>query len=341
LPTITSKEIHLASRPDGMPQPEHFTLVEKQIPELLAGEILVRNLFMSVDPYMRGRMMDRKSYVPAFQVGEVLGGHAVGEVVNSCDERFQPGDRVLHMKGWREYALARRDELTALPPDTGLPLQSFLSVLGMPGLTAYTGLLRIGELKENDTVFVSAASGAVGSIACQTAKIKNCTVIGSAGSDEKCTWLEQEAGIDKAFNYKACGNLTAAVAVACPGGIDVYFDNVGGGHLEAAIENMRPFGRVVMCGMIAQYNATRPEPAPRNLVQVVGKQLKIRGFIVSSHADMLHAFQHDMVEWISSGRIKWQETIADGIEQAPRAFMDLFTGGNTGKMLVRLGPDET
>jgi len=339
LPTITSKEVHLASRPDGMPKPEHFTLVERQIPEPLAGEILVRNLFMSVDPYMRGRMMDRKSYVPPFQVGEVLDGRAVGEVVAAQDDRFKPGDLVLHMKGWREYALARRDELTALPPDTGLPPQSFLGVLGMPGLTAYAGLLRIGELKENDTVFVSAASGAVGSIACQIAKIKNCSVIGSAGSDEKCTWLEQEAGIDKAFNYKACGNLTAAVIEACPGGIDVYFDNVGGAHLEAAIENMRPFGRIVMCGMIAQYNATKPEPAPRNLFQVVGKQLKMRGFIVSSHADMLQAFQHDMVGWISTGRIKWQETIVDGIEQAPRAFINLFTGANIGKMLVRLGPD--
>jgi len=336
---ITSKEIHLASRPDGMPKPEHFTLVERQIPEPLAGEILVRNLFMSVDPYMRGRMMDRKSYAPPFQVGEVMDGRAVGEVVASRDERFKPGDMVQHMKGWREYALARRDELTALPPDTGLPPQSFLGVLGMPGLTAYAGLLRIGELKESDTVFVSAASGAVGSIVCQIAKIKNCTVIGSAGSEEKCTWLEQVAGIDKAFNYKACGNLTAAVTEACPGGIDVYFDNVGGAHLEAAIENMRLFGRIVMCGMIAQYNATKPESAPRNLMQMVGKQLKMRGFIISSHVDMLQAFQHDMVGWIGAGRIKWQETIVDGIEQAPQAFINLFTGANIGKMLVRLGPD--
>jgi len=339
VPIVSSKECHLASRPEGMPKPENFTVVEKRIPEPRAGEILVRNIFMSVDPYMRGRMMDRKSYVPSFQVGEVLEGHAVGEVVDSRDEHFQPGDRVQHMKGWREYALARREELTVLPTDVGVPLQSFLGVLGMTGLTAYAGLLRIGELKENDAVFVSAASGAVGSIVCQIAKIKNCTVIGSAGSDEKCSWLEREAGVDTAINYKTCGHLTAAVAAACPGGIDVYFDNVGGAHLEAAIEAMRPFGRIVMCGMIAQYNATTPEAAPRNLIQVVGKQLKMRGFIVSSHTDMKHAFQHDMAGWINAGQVKWQETIVDGIEQAPRAFMDLFTGGNIGKMIVRLGPD--
>jgi NADPH-dependent curcumin reductase CurA len=318
MPAAVSREIHLASRPEGMPGPENFTLVEKPIDAPGAGEILVRNLFMSVDPYMRGRMIDRKSYVPPFKVGEVLDGGAVGEVVASGDDRFQPGDLVQHRKGWREYALARREELTALPPDTGLPPQAFLGVLGMPGLTAYAGLLRIGELKEGETVFVSAASGAVGSIVCQIARIRNCAVVGSAGSDEKCAWLEQEAGVGKAINYKSCvGDLTAAVTAACPKGIDVYFENVGGAHLEAAIENMRPFGRIVMCGMIAQYNATRPEPGPRNLVQVVGKQLKMQGFIVSSHTDMLHAFQHDMVQWITAGRMKWQETIVDGIEQAP------------------------
>lgn len=337
--TVTSKEIHLATRPAGMPVPENFSLVEKSMPAPLTGEILVRNIFMSVDPYMRGRMMDRKSYVPPFQLGEVLAGHAVGEVVDSGDDLFQPGDLVQHMLGWREYALARRDELTALPPDTGVPVQAFLGVLGMPGLTAYAGLLRIGELKDGDTVFVSAASGAVGAIVCQIAKIKNCTVIGSAGSDEKCAWLEQEAGIDQAINYKTCDNLTAALAASCPKGIDVYFENVGGGHLEAAIENMRPFGRIAMCGMISQYNATEPAPGPRNLIQVVGKQLKMQGFIVSSNTDMLHAFQHDMVEWITAGRMKWQETVMDGIGQAPQAFIDLFSGGNTGKMLVRLGPD--
>ena len=335
--TITSREIHLASRPEGMPHAGNFALVETQLDAPAGDEVLVRNLFMSVDPYMRGRMIERKSYVPPFQVGAALEGHAVGEVVASADSHFQPGDLVKHMKGWREYALVNSKDLSALPPDTGVPVQAFLGVLGMPGLTAYAGLLRIGELKEGDTVFVSAAAGAVGSIVCQIARARNCTVVGSAGSDEKCAWLRQEAGIDAAINYKTCGTLTAAVAAACPKGIDVYFENVGGEHLEAAIDNMRPFGRIAMCGMIAQYNATEPQAGPRNLIQVVGKQLKIQGFIVSSHMDMAHDFQRDMVQWIRAGKMRWQETIVEGIEQAPQAFIKLFTGENLGKMLVRLG----
>lgn len=334
---VTSKEIHLASRPEGMPAPHNFALVENQLPAPVGDQVLVRNLFMSVDPYMRGRMIDRKSYVPPFEVGAAMEGLAVGEVVVSADARFQPGDRVKHMKGWREYALLSSKELVTVPPNAGVPLQAFLGVMGMTGLTAYVGLQRIADLKEGDTVFVSAAAGAVGSVACQIAKAKNCIVVGSAGSDEKCAWLEEEAGVDAAINYKTCGNLTAAVAAACPKGIDVYFENVGGDHLEAAIENMRPFGRIALCGMISQYNATEPAPGPRNLVQAVGKQLKLQGFIVSSHSDMAPAFQSDMVAWIRAGKMRWQETILDGIERAPEAFMQLFTGDNRGKMLVRLG----
>jgi len=334
--SVTSREIHLVSRPEGMPGPHHFALAEKELPAPGDEQVLVRNLFMSVDPYMRGRMMDRKSYVPPFKLGEAMDGGAVGEVVASMDARYQPGDLVRHMKGWREYALVHSKELTVLPPDTGVPVQSFLGVLGMTGLTAYVGLLRIGELKEGDTVFVSAAAGAVGSVACQIAKAKNCTVVGSAGSDEKCAWLKKDAGIDAAINYKTCGKLNAAVAAACPQGIDVYFENVGGDHLEAAIENMRPFGRIALCGMISQYNATEPAPGPKNLILAVGKQLKLQGFIVSSHTDMAHAFQHDMVGWIRAGQMRWQETVLEGIEQAPQAFINLFAGENLGKMLVKL-----
>lgn len=333
---VTSREIHLASRPEGMPAPHNFALIENQLPAPAGDQVLVRNLFMSVDPYMRGRMIDRKSYIPPFEVGAALEGLAVGEVVVSADARFQPGDRVKHMKGWREFALLSGKELATIPPNAGVPLQAFLGVMGMTGLTAYVGLLRIADLKEGDTVFVSAAAGAVGSVACQIAKAKNCIVAGSAGSDEKCAWLEEEAGVDAAINYRTCGNLTAAVAAACPKGIDVYFENVGGDHLEAAIENMRPFGRIALCGMISQYNATEPAPGPKNLVQAVGKQLKLQGFIVSSHSDMAPAFQSDMVAWINAGKMRWQETILDGIERAPEAFMQLFTGDNLGKMLVRL-----
>jgi NADPH-dependent curcumin reductase CurA len=334
---VTFKEIRLASRPDGMPTPENFELAEAQLSAPASGEVLVRNTFMSVDPYMRGRMVEqKKSYVPPFKLGRPLNGHAVGEVIASQDEKFKPGDLVAHMKGWREYALLKSEYVTALPQDAGVPPQAFLGVLGMPGLTAYAGLLRVGELKEGETVFVSAASGAVGSVVCQIARIKNCTVIGTAGSDEKCAWLEQEAGIARAINYKTCGDLTAALADACPKGIDVYFDNVGGNHLEAAIELMRPFGRIAMCGMIARYNSTEEQAGPKNLIQVVAKQLTLRGFLVGAHADMQKDFERDMAAWISSGSLKSQETIVAGIEKAPQAFIGLFTGGNKGKMLVQL-----
>jgi len=337
MPPIRSREIHLASRPEELPTPENFELVEVQLPEPSGEEVLVRNLFMSVDPYMRGRMTNRRSYVPPFRLGEAMLGHAVGEVVDPGESAFRPGDLVQHFKGWREFALIKSSAVTALPPDTGAPVQAFLGVLGMPGLTAYAGLLRIGELKEGDTVFVSAASGAVGSVVCQIARIRNCRVIGSAGSDEKCAWLEEEAGIHKAINYKTCGDLAAALAEAAPDGIDVCFENVGGVHLEAAIENMRPFGRIAMCGMIAQYNEAGSSTVPGNLIQVIGKQLKLQGFLVGSHNDLLHDFHHDMVQWITSGQMKWAETILDGIEQAPQALINLFKGRNLGKMLVRLG----
>lgn len=333
---INSKEIHLASRPEGLPTADNFKRVEVQVPHPAGDEVLVRNLFMSVDPYMRGRMMERKSYVPPFRLDAALMGHAIGEVVASGESNFKPGDLVQHMKGWREYAVLKSNALTAFVPDSGVPIQAFLGALGMPGLTAYAGLLRIGELKEGETVFVSAASGAVGSVVCQIARIKKCQVIGSAGSDEKCAWLEQQAGIHKAINYKTCGKLSDALAKVCPEGIDVYFDNVGGGHLEAAIDCMRPLGRIALCGMISQYNDTGPAAGPRNLIQVVGKQLKIQGFLVGSHSDMQQDFQRDMTGWIKSGQIKMQESIVQGIEQAPQALINLFTGGNFGKMLVQL-----
>lgn len=337
--TTRSREIHLARRPDGMPKADDFTCTEATLDAPSSGEVLVRNIFMSVDPYMRGRMIDRESYVPPFQIGAVLEGGAIGEVVASGADGFKAGDLVSHMAGWREYALVKGETCNAVPSGTGIPLQAFLGTLGMPGLTAYAGLLRVGALADGETVFVSAASGAVGAIVCQIAKIKGCTVIGSAGSDDKCKWLEEEAGIDAAINYKSCGDLTAELAKHAPKGIDVYFENVGGVHLQAAIENMRPNGRIAMCGMISQYNDTKPMPGPHNLIQIVGKGLRMQGFIVSNHVDMMPDFMRDMAEWIGAGKIKWQETILDGIEEAPQAFMNLFTGGNSGKMLVRLGPD--
>ena len=337
-----NREIHLKSRPTGMPTAANFELVDTPMPRPGPGQFPVRNVWMSVDPYMRGRMMDRKSYVPPFQVGAPLDGGSVGQVVESKHDGFAAGDYVCGFAGggWREYYVCDGAMIQKVDPAVA-PLQSFLGVMGMPGLTAYTSLLRIGEPKPGETVFVSAAAGAVGSVVCQIAKLKGCRVVGSAGSDEKIRWLLDEAGIDAAVNYRSCGDLLAAVGRACPNGIDIYYENVGGEHLEVALELMSGHGRMVMCGMIGMYNSVEPPPGPRNLAYVIGKSLKMQGFIVTDFLDMAPQFFADMAAWIGAGRIKWQETVLDGIDQAPQAFLGLFKGENLGKMLVRLGPDRT
>lgn len=332
-----SREIRLKNRPTGLPSEDDFELALVPIPEPGPGEVLVRNIYMSVDPYMRGRMVDRESYVPPFQLGQPLEGGCVGQVVASRGS-LQVGDYVLGMQGWREHYVSSSVGLTEIDPNVG-PIQAFLGTLGMTGMTAYVGLLDIGQPQEGDTVFVSAASGAVGSIVCQIARIKSCRVVGSAGSDEKVAWLRDKAGIDAAFNYKTVGRLSAELARHCPNGIDVYFDNVGGEHLEAALGHMNAFGRVVLCGMISQYNLTTPAPGPRNLVLAVGRRLTLQGFIVSDHWDRRPQFYADMGAWIAAGQIKWRETVVEGIENAPQAFIGLFKGENFGKMLVRIGRD--
>jgi len=284
--------------------------------------------------------MDRKSYIPPFQLGEVLDGGSVGRVVRSENPEFAAGDYVCGFAsgGWREYHLSDGTMMMKVPPGD-LPLSLYLGLLGMPGLTAYSSLLRIGEPREGETVFVSAASGAVGSLVCQIAKIKGCRVVGSVGSREKAEWITS-LGVDATVEYRTCGNLLEAVGAACPQGIDIYYENVGGEHLEVALELMNKHGRLVMCGMISMYNATEAPPGPRNLINVVGKSLTMQGFIVSDYLDMLSDFYRDMAEWIGAGKIQWQETVRDGIENAPAAFLDLFTGGNVGKMLVKLAPDD-
>jgi NADPH-dependent curcumin reductase CurA len=318
-----------------VPGAEHFELATVDLPAPGPGEVQVRNRFMSVDPYMRGRMYDRPSYVPPFQVGKVLEGGAVGEVVASNDPGFKPGDIVSSMLGWREGFNAPAAALTKLPAIEGVPVQAYLGILGMPGLTAWSGLTQIGEPKPGETVFVSGGAGAVGSAVAQIAKIKGCTVVATAGTDAKCAWLKA-AGIDHAINYKTCGNLLAAVREAAPKGIDVYFDNVGGEHLEVALELARPFARLVECGMIANYNATEPTPGPRNIMYVVGKSIRMQGFIVTQFASLQPQFLAEMSGWIQQGRIRWEETVFEGIGKAPDAFIGLFSGSNTGKMLVKL-----
>jgi NADPH-dependent curcumin reductase CurA len=334
MPAIPSREIRLAARPVGLPKATDFELASVEAAEPGEGMVQVRNTWMSVDPYMRGRMYDRPSYVPPFQIGEPLQGGAIGTVVASNHASLQPGDTVSHFFGWREAVTGPAGAFQKI--DThGLPPQAFLGVVGMPGLTAYAGLLELGQPKEGETVFVSGAAGAVGAVVCQIAKIKGCTVVASAGSDEKAAWLKS-VGCDEVVNYRTCGNLLDAVRAAAPKGIDVYFDNVGGDHLEVALELARPGGRFVECGMISMYNDTTPPPGPRNMTYIIGKGLTIRGFIVSNYAHLQPQFARDMAQWIGEGRMKWEETVMDGVDKAPEAFLGLFQGANTGKMLVKL-----
>ncbi|HJS64700.1 MAG TPA: NADP-dependent oxidoreductase [Nitrososphaeraceae archaeon] len=341
--TRISREICLTEYPVGMPTDNNFKLVQVEIPEpTKEGEFLVRNIWMSVDPYMRGRMRNEeevvKSFIPSFNLGRPLEGGCIGQVIASKNSQFAVGEYVLGMCGWREYWLSNGSNVMKVDQKIA-PIQSFLGTFGMPGLTAYVGLLKIGELKDNDTVFVSAASGAVGSVACQIAKTKGCHVIGSAGSDEKVNWLLDQAGIDYAFNYRKVEDISAELLKVCPDKIDIYFDNVGGKHLEAALDNMKTFGRIVLCGMISQYNSSSPTPGPSNLLLAITNRFKLQGFIVGDHYDMLNEFHVSMAKWVSEGRMKWNETVIEGIENAPKAFISLFKGENFGKMLIKVGPD--
>jgi NADPH-dependent curcumin reductase CurA len=333
-----SHEIRLKRHPVGLPSESDFELVAMPIPTPRTGEVLVRNLYMSVDPYMRGRMIEQPSYVQPFPLGQPLEGGCVGQVVQSQGDKLQLGDYVLGRKGWREYYVSDGADLTKIDP-TMAPIQAYLGILGMPGLTAYVGLLDIGRPQAGNTVFVSAAAGAVGSVVCQIAKLKGCRVVGSAGSAAKVRWLHDVAGIDAAFNYKEVDSLTAELGKHCPHGVDVYFENVGGAHLDAALEHMNIRGRIVLCGMISQYNESTPSSAPRNLRLAVRKRLTLTGFIVSDHVDRQPQFYADMGVWITDEKIKWEETIVNGLENAPKAFLGLFTGENMGKMLVRLSPE--
>ncbi|WP_433873471.1 NADP-dependent oxidoreductase [Saccharopolyspora sp. CA-218241] len=331
----TALEIRLASRPEGWPTHENFEIAEVEVPDPGEGRLLVRNLVMSVDPAMRGRMNEGKSYVPPFELGAPLSGGAVGEVVTGAGD-FQPGDLVVHHLGWREYAVVDPAQALRVDPEVA-PINAYLSVLGMPGMTAYVGLVDIAEQREGDVVFVSGAAGAVGSLVGQLAKLRGAAkVIGSAGSPEKVRHLTEELGFDAAFNYKD-GPVREQLAAAAPEGIDVYFDNVGGEHLEAAIGAMNDFGRVAECGMISQYNNTAPTPGPRNMFMLVTKRLKLQGFIVIDHAHRRDRFVAEVGQWIREGRISYRETVVEGLRNAPEAFLGLLRGENTGKMLVTIG----
>lgn len=332
-----SREIRLVSRPSGWPTPDNFELVEVELSPPGEGRILVRNLFVSVDPYMRGRMNEGKSsYIAPFKVGEPLDGDALGEVVESHAPGLAPGDIVTHRYGWRDHAVLDAEQARRVEEIPGVPLTAYLGALGMTGLTAYVGLLDIAHFEEGEAVFVSGAAGAVGSMAGQIARLKGASrVVGSAGSREKVTHLVRDLGFDAAFDYHD-GKIHEQLAKAAPGGIDVYFDNIGGEHLEAAIEELRTYGRVAMCGSISTYNATAPVPGPSNIGLTVGKRLTLRGFIVFDHRDRMPGLITEVGAWLREGKITLTETVVDGLENAPQAFIDMLRGANVGKMLVRL-----
>ena len=331
---MKSREVVLAGRPVGMPTVDDFAIREVDVPDPAAGEVVVRNVCMSVDPYMRGRMIDRKSYTPPFAVGETLNGGAIGRVALSNDADLPEGDYVESHLGWREAFVAKAAGLRRLG-ELEAPASAYLGILGMPGMTAYVGLLDVGALKEGETVFVSGAAGAVGSAVGQIAKIKGCTAVGSAGSADKVRHLKEDLGFDHAFDYHD-GHLERQIFQGAPQGVDVYFDNVGGDHLQAALNCMRPGGRIPLCGAIALYNATAPVPGPNNLAIAIGMSLTLKGFIVSNFNHLRADFMRDMTDWVTSGQLKYRETAFDGIEKAPEAFIGLFTGANTGKMVVNL-----
>lgn len=323
---------HLKSRPTGLPTAENFELRELDLPAITDGQLRVRNLWLSVDPYMRGRMNDVKSYVPPFQVGEPLEGGAIGEVIESRIDGLKPGDLVQHMSGWRDEALLDQRSANKLP-QLGAPPEQFLGVLGVTGITAYFGLLDAARAKAGDIVFVSAGAGAVGSVVVQVAKAKGMTVIASAGGEEKCEWV-RSLGADAVIDYKA-SPILKGLAAAAPQGIDVYFDNVGGDHLDAAFALARNNARFAICGMIEGYND--PTPASFRFIQrIIAARIAIKGFLVLDYFPRLGEFYADMAPWVTEGAVKSRETIVEGLEHTPDAFLGLFKGENVGKMLVRL-----
>jgi NADPH-dependent curcumin reductase CurA len=330
---VASREIRLASRPKGIPTAANFSLARVELGPLQDQQVFVRNLFMSVDPYMRGRMNDGKSYVPPFELGKPLDGGAVGEVIESRAREFKPGDAVTSNFGWREYFMAPPKELHPVSREIQ-PLSVYLGALGMTGMTAWVGL-NLVEVKAADIVFISGAAGAVGSVAGQLAKLRGCRVIGSAGSMEKVMFLRDECGFDIAFDYKTAPVLEQ-LNLEAPEGIDVYFDNVGGETLEAALSALRMHGRIIACGGISGYNEEKPRRGPSNLFNMIAKRLTMKGFIVRDWLDRQGEFEKEVGGYFRAGKLKNKETVVEEIGQAVGAFIGLFEGKNLGKMVVKL-----
>jgi hypothetical protein len=338
--TTTSREVVLAKRPRGLPKPGDFEIREVDLPEPGAGEVLLRTVYLSLDPYMRGMMDDTESYDDPVALGEVMVGGTVGEVVASNAGGLAPGDLVETYAGWRDHAIMPGDRVRRIDRNLA-PLTTALGVLGMPGLTAYHGLIDVGRPRSDETVFVSAASGAVGATVGQIAKIKGCRVAGCAGSDGKVAYCLDELGFDACFNYKTAGNPADAMRRACPDGIDVYFENVGGVMGRTAFDLLNTHGRVTVCGTISNYNATEVEMVPDELWKFIVKRARMEGFLVTDFEDRHEPARAEMARWIKEGRLTWRETIVDGLENAPTAFNDLFAGRNFGKLIVKVGDDPT
>jgi NADPH-dependent curcumin reductase CurA len=338
MPASVTRQIVLRSRPVGMPKPGDFDLVEAPRPSPKDGEVLCRTIYLSLDPYMRGRISGARSYAQSVEPGQVIVGGTVGEVLESKHPGLAKGDIVLGYDGWQSHAVSKGGGLRKLDPKQA-PISTALGVLGMPGMTAYVGLLDIGQPKPGETVVVSAASGAVGSAVGQIAKIKGARAVGVAGSQDKCDYVVRELGFDACVNYKT-GDLPAALKAACPSGIDVYFENVGGDVLRAVMTLLNQNARIPLCGLISEYNATESTPGP-NLRPLLFNRALVKGFIVSDHLARMGDFLKDCSGWVRDGRLKYREDVVVGLEKAPEAFIGLLQGKNFGKLLVRVGEDPT
>src|SRR2546422_3701885 len=336
MPAVTSRRVILKSRPLGAPRPSDFDLVQAPVPAPKSGEILCRTIYLSLDPYMRGRISGVKSYAKGVDLGELMVGGTVSEVMESRHPDFKAGDLVQGYDGWQTHAVSSGAGVRRLDPAQA-PISTALGVLGMPGMTAYVGLLDIGRPKAGETVVVSAASGAVGSVVGQIAKLKGCRAVGIAGSEEKCRFVVDTLGFDACVNHRS-GDLVGALRLACPSGIDVYFENVGGAVLDAVLRLVNPGARIPLCGLVSQYNATEPVRGP-DLRPVLVNRVTIRGFIVSDHSDRQADFLTEMTRWVREGRVRYREDVVEGLEQAPRALIGLLDGRNFGKVIVRVGPE--
>jgi NADPH-dependent curcumin reductase CurA len=336
--TAKNRQIRLHSRPEGMPTVDNFETAEGPIPSVSDGQVLRRTIYLSLDPYMRGRMSDAKSYSASVALGDVMCGHTVSEVVESGNPRFEPGAIVAGYDGWQDYAVSDGSDIRVIDPKV-VPIRTALGVLGMPGMTAYVGLLDIGQPKPGETVVVSAASGAVGAVVGQLAKIKGCRAVGIAGSPDKCRYVVDELGFDACINYKT-DDLLPALSAACPNGVDIDFENVGGEVLAAVLRVLNRGARIPLCGMIAEYNATS-HPGGPNLRSLLVNRAMIRGFIISDHYDRFPAFLKECTPLVASGRLKHREDVTEGLESAPSALIGLFQGRNFGKLIVQVSADPT